>query len=102
MNNNQNTFVAVAPQATFQSTSTIQGSGSNYSSNPMLNADGMASYEGATYTETQVPSGPRKIVTPGNSGTQQPIGDALIPLTLMALVYMLFLYRRRVHRKTEE
>ena len=38
--NYDQSYTVVAPIATFQSTSTMQGSGSTYSSNPMLNAEG--------------------------------------------------------------
>ena len=83
---------ATKTQEAFQSTSTLQGSGSTYTSNPVLNADGTA----ATPTETA--SGPRRakkdegddditIVTPGASGSQAPIGDAVLPLMLMAVAF---------------
>ena len=44
----QTPFSGTMPQATFQSTSTMVGSGSAYASTPMLNADGTAAYSGAT------------------------------------------------------
>ena len=88
-----------APAMSFQSTSTMMGSGSAYSSNPMLSADGTATYETAS-------NGPRRakkdegddeigIITPGQGGTQAPIGDALIPLLLMAMAYVMFILLRR-------
>ena len=96
MNNDQNTFTAVAPQATFQSTSTMAGSGSAYSANPTLNADGIATYTEQPASSDYATGGPRKIVTPGNRGTQQPLGDALIPLLIMAFIYALrVLYKRK-------
>ena len=87
-----NTFGgAVAPQASFQSTSTMVGTGSAYSSNPMLNSDGTATYNGA------VASGPNKAKKDGiwDSGTlpdkpyDGPIGDAVLPLMLCALAYLI-------------
>ena len=58
----QNAFGATAPSATFQSTSSMPGSGSEYSSNPTLNADGTVAYEGGSYTSAKAPliGGPRK------------------------------------------
>ena len=90
---------ATKNQETFQSTSTMQGSGSAYTANPMLNEDGTA----ATPTETA--SGPRRekkddddeitIVTPGQGGSQAPIGDAVLPLMLMAVLASGGIYLRR-------
>lgn len=96
--NQYQTMSTAMPSASFRSTSTMTASGSTYASQPMLGADGMASI-GETYTSSPAPGGPRKIVTPGNSGTQQPIGDALIPLLLMVMVYATsVLLRRRKSR----
>ncbi len=90
-----NTFGgAVAPQASFQSTSTMQGSGSAYSSNPMINSDGTASYEGASYSPAQAPSGPNK-AKQGWTIEGTPIGDAVLPLMLCALAYLIFRTRKR-------
>lgn len=84
-----NTFGgAVAPQASFQSTSTMQGSGSAYSSNPMINSDGTASYEGASYSPAQAPSGPNK-AKQGWTIEGTPLGDAVLPLMLCALAYLI-------------
>ena len=98
-------FGAEQPNATFQSTSTMTGSGSTYSSNPSLNEDGTASYQGASYS----PAGPRKAKkdgagTPGTPSTpgqgqqenQFPLGDAMWPLLAMLAVYCAArVYRRR-------
>ena len=77
-----------APAAVFQSTSTLAGSGSAWSATPMLNADGTA------YDPSVSPRGPRRmkmdedepevIETPTG---RQPLGDALLPLFLLALAY---------------
>ena len=91
------------PTAVFQSTSVMQGSGSAYSANPILNSDGTATYSGSASA-----SGPRRakmddpfggqtigdVVNPNEPGT--PIGDALIPLALMALAFAgIVAWRRR-------
>ena len=92
--NQYQTMSTTVPSASFQSTSTMTASGSSYSSQPTIGSDGVATM-GETYTSSQPASGPRRIVTPGNGGTQQPIGDALIPLFLMVMVYATSLLRRR-------
>ena len=84
---------AVAPQASFQSTSTMVGTGSSYSSNPMLNDDGTATYNGASYSPAEAPSGPKKVGGHAQEGT--PIGDAVLPLMLCALAYLIFRTRKR-------
>ena len=89
------------PNATFQSTSTMSGSGSAYSANPTLNSDGTAAYNGAS-SPAKVPGGPRKdivIPTPPGGGDdkipQEPIGDAVLPLLFMSLAFGMFVYFRR-------
>lgn len=90
---------ATQPAATFQSTSAMQGSGSTYSATPMLNADGTAAY-GQT-EETNASKVPGRQLrkegtgTPGNTGTELPIGDAVLPLLLMACAYLAFRVARR-------
>ena len=87
----QQAFGATAPGATFQSTSTLSGSGSTYSANPELNADGSATYEGASYTPAKSPKHPggiRKDGTPGQGGIRQPLGDAVLPLLLLLCAYV--------------
>ena len=71
------------PNVQFQSTSTLQGSGSTYSANPSLNADGMAVYNASDVA--QAPSGPRRIgPTHAEEGDNpNPVGDAVLPLMLM-------------------
>ena len=92
--NQYQTMSIAMPSAAFQSTSTMTASGSSYSSQPTIGSDGMATM-GETYTTSQPSGGPRKIVTPGNEGTQQPLGDALIPLLLMVMAYATYLLLRR-------
>ena len=93
---------AEQPNAAFQSTSTMMGSGSTYSANPTLNSDGTASYNGAAA------SGPRKAkkdddlfggeTVSGDPKDPQPLGDAVLPLLFCALAFCGYLYLRR--RKT--
>lgn len=93
------------PQAQFQSTSTMTPVGSVYSANPSLNADGTA-YSPAA----QAPSGPRRAPNPINNdedweerkedigtGVDTPVGDAVLPLTLCAMLFagVIALRRRR-------
>ena len=97
-----------APAAGFRSTSVLQGSGSTYSSNPSLNTDGTASYNGAAASPAKAPGGPHRAVDPisglpemkwyedqGITGAEMPLGDALIPLALMALAFGAVVYYRR-------
>ena len=85
----QNAFGATAPSVAFQSTSALPSSGSEYSPNPMLNADGTATYEGASYTPAKSPKKPGTVrknpVIGGDSNT--PLGDAVLPLMLLLGAY---------------
>lgn len=92
---------AVAPQASFQSTSTMVGTGSSYSSYPMLNDDGTATYNGASYSPAEAPSGPKKVG--GHAQEGMPIGDAVLPLTLFAGAYLIMrAARRKVRSRMSE
>ena len=79
---------ATEQQSAFQSTSTMQGSGSPYASSPVeLNDEGRATYEDTT-EPAYVVRGPRRI-GPSPSGTvdekdKVPVGDAVLPMMLMA------------------
>ncbi len=83
------------PQATFQSTSTMTPSGSQYSSNPSLNSDGTA-YDPASSAPVsapaQAPNGPRKI---NPIAAPTPVGDAVLPFTLLSMVAAGVVYLRR-------
>ena len=94
---------AEQPNASFQSTSTLSGSGSSYSANPTLNSDGTAAYSNASYSSSQN-SGPRRAKhstdSPGEVETtvdteNSPLGDTLLPLLLMSLAFGMFVYFRR-------
>ena len=83
-------FETQQPNSSFQSTSTMKGSGSAYSSNPTLNENGTAN----SPAPSAAPSGPNRAKKdlglpgmPNTDGIQGnvPLGDALVPLMLMAL-----------------
>ena len=84
------------PNAVFQSTSALQGSGSQYSATPMLGADGTATLDGAVSTPAQAPSGPRRTISNPDDSEENPIGDAVLPLVLLAGAYLFWrAWRRR-------
>lgn len=86
------------PKAVFHSTSTMMGSGSQYSANPTLNADGTVNEEAYGVGNQDAPKVRRfsgTSGTPGQGGIQQPIGDALIPLMLFAGAYLIIRAARR-------
>ena len=73
---------ANAPSATFQSTGTMLPSGSAYSSTPMLGQDGTATM--SITVEPAKANGPRRIGPTTPEGPPTPIGDAVLPLMLLA------------------
>ena len=88
----------------WQSTSTMQGTGSSYA--PQVTAVGAAEVtEMATTTESYSParsSGPRRLPgdlsNPGDQSSEFPIGDAVLPLMLLACAYLglrVFLKKKR-------
>lgn len=94
-------YEAQQPTATFQSTSTFTGSGSTYSSNPTINENGTAS------TPSYAPGRPGNVRTTGTPPTPEndpndpgnvPVGDAVLPLLLMAAAFAGVTYIRK--RKT--
>ena len=95
----QKAFGATAPSATFQSTSSMSGSGSEYSSNPTLNADGTAAYQGEANSSSKTNRQPRRAKkdesNPEITDGDNPIGDAVLPLLLMALAFCGVVYYRR-------
>ncbi len=109
MNNVQSTtsYGVAAPAAAFYSTSSLAPhSWAEESATPMLNADG--SVDGSAYMggASNAPSGPRRAPggAPGGPGTpgeqldpqtQQPLGDVLLPLTLLACAYAIYKVSRR-------
>ena len=83
------------PNVQFQSTSTLQGSGSTYSATPALNADGTAYNPAASASPAQAPSGPHRVAPATPDGAPTPVGDAVLPLMLMALAFGGVIYLRR-------
>jgi len=89
----------------WQSTSTLQGTGSNYT--PQVTAVGATTVPTiATTTESyspnKAPSGPRRgFDVGGESGRSDefPIGDAVLPLLLMSLAFAGVIYFRKRHAR---
>ena len=87
-------------------TASLPGSGSNYA--PQVTAVGasVAASEATTTTETYTPGAPGAIrrgfidpSNPGNQSNESPVGDAILPLLLLAAVYSVWciVYKRK-HR----
>lgn len=76
----------------FQSTSSMLGSGSQLPS---------AAQTGVSLTETEqnrAPSGPRRVSADdgyGDPDYDEPVGDAILPLALLAAAYLLSLARKK-------
>ena len=91
-------------QVQFQSTSTMTGSGSTYAPNPSLNSTGTAN---APSFGGETPGGPNRAPDPISTtdderfdeGLNTPLGDAILPLMLMALAYAVY-SAMRVYRRT--
>ena len=96
----------MAQQPDWKSTSTMQGTGSAYV--PQMTAVGATDVNSmATTTESyspaKAPSGPRRGFidpsNPGNQSNESPIGDAVLPLSLMALAFAGVIYFRKRHAR---
>lgn len=87
------------PQMAFRSTSTMVGIGSAYAANPRISEVGTATYDGAQDNNPSprgVHKAPPLIVTPGQlEEGHVPIGDAAVPLMLMAMLFAGVIYTRR-------
>lgn len=95
---------AMAPTAGFQSTSAYSGQWQGAGTTPMLNSDGTVN--GEAYMSSLPGSSIRRAPgggpgsSPGTPGgeldpnAQQPIGDALLPLLVMAVAFVLARSRR--------
>ena len=88
---------------TFRSSSAMVGSGSAYAPNPSLNADGTANYNAPSYAPSQAP-GVRYAPKPTtgdntNPDIEGPIGDAVLPLLLLAMAYAVYMVIRRRRQK---
>ena len=94
-------MTATAPTVTFQSTSAYSVRWTNRQDQPMLNMDG--SVNGDSYGIGRKPGlrkegredGEGNTGTPGQGGIKQPLGDAVLPLLLMALAFMAYVALRR-------
>ena len=86
----------MAQQQEWQSTSAMQTSGSNYT--PQVNAVGATTAPSVattteSYTPAKAPSGPRRIGNfddvpeGGEQENSYPVGDAMLPLMLMAVAF---------------
>ena len=80
------------PVKSFQSTSTLAGSGSTYAANPTLNIDGSACVPYSSVSSAS-PSGPRRAPTPNDDDDDDllPIGDGTWILMLLAIGYAFFI-----------
>jgi len=92
----------VAQQQEWKSTSTMPGVSSTFT--PNVQEVGakyvapMATTTTDTYTPATTPGGPRKGFDTGaetGQSTESPIGDAVLPMLLCAVVFAMFVYRRR-------
>lgn len=95
-------FGAQQPNTVFQSTSTMTGSGSTYSSNPTINENGTAN--APSYAPASGPNKAKKDLglpttpdTTGDSGNV-PVGDAVLPLLLCACAYLIIRARKRANK----
>ncbi len=80
------------PSSGFSSTSTMMGSGSSYASEPTMNANGMVEEPVAKPNRGRTNTPNPEIE---EDDTANPIGDAVLPLLLLAGVYGFYSYRRR-------
>ena len=87
---------AVMPTTAFQSTGTMVPSGSAFSSMPMLRRHGTATLA-TTETVESPGGGPRRIAPPKPTGDPTPVGDVLIPLLLMAIIYIIKIKIRKIY-----
>ena len=101
--NYQNTyqpFTYDMPQVAFRSTSAYSTQWTEQE-NTMLNSDGTVNESMYTTSRNNAPGGPRRIINPDDDDEDDkenglPLGDALIPLMLMAVTFIAIrLYRRR-------
>ena len=92
---------ATPPNTTFQSTSAYSGQWNNETSATLLNSDGSVNAD--IYGVGKTASGPRRSPgTPGGNpdeGDQQPLGEGLLALMMMAGAYALA--RRKNERVSE-
>ena len=83
------TRVASVPAAEFRSTSVMPSAGSNLS---VTSSAGVTIDEGGN---TQMTSGPKRLPALPPDPFLDPLGDAVLPLLLLAAGYCLFIVRKR-------
>ena len=92
----------LAQQQEWQSTSAMKGSGSSYT--PQVTAVGATAVSGSattteSYSPAKAPTGPRRSkelndeMEDNDEGS--PLGDGLLPLSLLALAYALVVFLRK-------
>jgi hypothetical protein len=101
----------MAQQQEWRSTSSMQGTGSTLSPQVQavgaLSAPSMATTTSESYFPSHSPSGPNRFPRPGETGQSEeyPIGDAMLPLMLCAVVFcgVIALRRKRfaLHHENE-
>ena len=84
--------LAQYPKISMYSTSTMVGSGSSL---PLAAMDMKIEKEENTNSPYSITSGPKKARPGDNKDPGLPLGDALLPLLLLAAGYMLFVARKR-------
>ena len=96
------TFQATTEKAAIQSQQMVSGSTSYKGTvyEPFTTTTpSEQSAVGASYSPAKMPGGPRKLGTPGDTNPSEasPIGDAILPLMAMLMVYGVWcmVYRRR-------
>lgn len=84
----------MAQQDQWQSTSTMQGTGSSYAPQvTAVGASGVSDMAKTTesYSPAKAPSGPRRVIGTnpegGEGSNDSPIGDAVLPMLLCAVVF---------------
>jgi len=92
----------MAQEDQWQSTSSMQGSGSAYSSQvTAVGATDINSLATTTesYSPSKAPGGPRKEfgkpTNPGDQSEEYPLGDAVLPMLIMAMLFAGVVYSRR-------
>lgn len=94
----------MAQEDQWQSTSSMQGSGSTYSSQVTAvgatDVNSMATTTQSYSSSSQGPSRAKKFDTGGDAGQgPSPLGDAVLPMLLMSLAFAGVIYSRKRHAR---
>ena len=100
VDNDQQAAQSFSTTEPFRSTSAMQTSGSVYSANPVLNENGTAYNPSEAAMSAHIQNGPRKVIGTNQDGgptndESSPIGDAVLPLMLMAIAFCGYIALRR-------